>query len=232
MPALLRRMFWNFISQAEDACKRTLSSLRLPKKVSRANARDLVPNLSSFSVLPEPYQDLRIAIDSLIEFIVSIRGVFNRYVMTDDAPWLGAARYDQIPQIFVVSLDRSLPPLPMVSALSKKSTTGKGNIPFLASLVISTRIGGNVHADQANRPGRVYHPNHIFQHLGWLLCFRMLVISRLISHGVDRAVNSLQFFFSGSVALLNHRDHPTARRRIATNWHTGHSATLTTGYLF
>ena len=109
MPALLRRMFWNFISQAEDACKRTLSSLRLPKKVSRANARDLVPNLSSFSVLPEPYQDLRIAIDSLIEFIVSIRGVFNRYVMTDDAPWLGAARYDQIPQIFVVSLDRSLP---------------------------------------------------------------------------------------------------------------------------
>ena len=67
------------------------------------------PKPKQLFCLAEPYQDLRIAIDSLIEFIVSIRGVFNRYVMADDAPWLGAARYDQIPQIFVVSLDRSLP---------------------------------------------------------------------------------------------------------------------------
>src|SRR6185503_6123620 len=147
--------------------------------------------------LPKANQHLGIAFDALIELVVGFGSIIDLDMMAHNPDGFSPAAHDQIAEIFVVLLNRSLTATHGDSLIEIFSDRKRVDA-ILRVFIFCSRIGSDVDPDNPHAAGWIYQTDAIFQHLRRLLFLGIAIASRLVTYSVDHAVHALHLFLAWS----------------------------------
>src|SRR5579884_1585790 len=184
-----------------------------PLSSTRVLAQPLAPvsTLQSSGLWFE--NNLRIAFDALVKFIIGRRGIVERNVIRDDKAGFRTTRNDHIAQVAIVALHVALPGA-QAQALLKELAKGDAELPLFGVRIYSSWIRRHIEARNTQPACRVDDLNERFEHDRGHLLVLLAGLDGLVADGIDTLVNAV------AVAHLTNLLNRIALAEI--NWNGSH----------